>query len=142
MKPMADNESYFARVLRVSLEPRNLAKIAVSAVLAGVGAFGYWSTQLKPLQQTAEVRYRSHMAMMRLIELQDAYFKAHATYANDLDSLLAGAPDAAKLRDDLKSSVDFNTLAVIGTAQRYRLEANVLDPERTAVKFRGTAPGR
>jgi len=42
-----------------------------------------------------------------------------------------------ELREKLKATVDINTLAVVGDANRFRLEVNVLDPQRTSVKIRG-----
>lgn len=115
-------------------------------VVAALGTAGYvgvlWKTLLAPAKAEAAVRYRSHGALMRLYELQLERHKSLGSFANDLDSLLAGAPDAEKIRAELKATTDINTLAVIGDAEKFRLEANILDSERTLVKFRGTAGGR
>lgn len=118
-------------------DPRTLAYIALSLGLGAAGAGIGRQVYLKPIRALADTRYQSHLALMRLYDLQVAYRAANGTYANDLDTLLAAAPDAAQIREKLKATVDLNTLAVVGDASRFRLEANVLDPQRTSVKLRG-----
>lgn len=129
--------SFFARLKTALLEPRTLFLIALSLALGAAGAAAGRHFYLKPLRAVAYTRYQSHLALMRLYDLQMAYRGANGTFANDLDTLLAGAPDAAKLREQLAASVDINTLAVVGDANRFRLEANIRDAERTSVKIRG-----
>jgi hypothetical protein len=138
---MADTESYFVRWKRASLAPKMLLLLGLSTVLSGVGCFAYWQFAMKPQLEAAQTHYRAHIAMMRLWDLQKAYHAAHGTYANDLDSVLAGAPDADKLRETLKNNTDINTLVVRGDEKRFRLEANILDSERTLLKFRGPTGG-
>lgn len=122
--------------------PRFIPMLLLALACAGVGtAIGY-QVYLKPLRAIADTRYQSHKALMRLYDLQMAYRGSHGVFANDLDTLLASAPDGEKIRAVLKATVDINTLAVVGDANRFRLEANILDSERTAVKFRGPAAGR
>ncbi len=122
--------------------PRFVPLILIALACGGVGtAIGY-QVYLKPLRAIADTRYQSHKAMMRLYDLQMAYRAAHGVFANDLDTLLASAADGEQVRAVLKATVDINTLAVVGDANRFRLEANILDAERTAVKFRGPAAGR
>ena len=137
-----ESTSFFAAYKRQLFSPRSLAAMAVAGVLSAAAAYGYWKTVLKPLQEISEKRYKSHMTLMRLYELQLAYRKTHETYAKDLDSLLASAADGPQLRAQLQATVDMATLAVIGDADRFRLEANILDHERTLVKFRGPTGGR
>ena len=96
-----------------------------------------WKLYLQPLRAIADIRFQSHECLMRLYDLQMAYHEANGTFANDLDTLLASASDGAQLRAKLQASVDLGTLAVIGDENRFRLEANVLDPQRTSVKIRG-----
>lgn len=119
--------------------------VFVALGLAVAGTLGWaayvWKTELAPIKAVADLRFRSHNALMRLYALQLAHHKRTGAFANDLDSLLAGAPDADQVRAELKATVDLGTLAVIGDDRRFRLEANVLDAERTLVKFRGTAGG-
>jgi hypothetical protein len=118
-------------------KPRTWIFVALALALGGAGAGAYWQFALKPMRAVAYTRYQSHLALMRLYDLQIAYRDANGTYANDLDTLLMSAPDGAQLRAQLKGCVDLNTLAVVGDASRFRLEANVLDPSRTSVKIRG-----
>lgn len=142
MEDGAPKESFFAAYKRVmNSRPARIALVAgalITAAWLGI----VWKTELVPIRAAADVRFRSHNALMRLYELQLKHHKANGTFAGDLETLLAGVPDAEKLREELKATTDINTLAVIGDAQKFRLEANVLDAERTLVKFRGTAGGR
>lgn len=117
--------------------PRTYAYLALTLALAAAGTGAGWRFYLKPILATADIRYRSHQCLMRLYDLQIAYQDAHGVFANDLDTLLASASDGPQLHEKLRGSVDLNTLAVLGDASRFRLEVNILDPERTAVKIRG-----
>jgi hypothetical protein len=130
-------QSYLSRLKASFTEPRTLFIIALALTLGAIGAAVGRQVYLKPLRAIAYNRYQSHLCLMRLYDLQMAYRTANGTYANDLDTLLASAPDGAQLRAKLTASVDINTLAVVGDAARFRLEANILDPERTSVKIRG-----
>ena len=129
--------SPFAQVLRKLREPRTLGSIALALALGAAGAGVYWQLALKPMRAVAATQYQSHIALMRLYDLQVAYGDANGRYANDLDALLMSAPDGAQLREKLKGCVDLNTLAVVGDANGFKFEANVLDPSRTSVKIRG-----
>ena len=129
--------SFFSKLKTQFSDPRTLFFMALSLTVGAAGAGVGWQVYLKPIRALAYTRYESHLALMRLYDLQVAYRAANGTYANDLDTLLASAPDAAQLREKLKATVDINTLAVVGDANRFRLEANVLDPQRTSVKIRG-----
>ena len=136
---MADNEpsSPLASLKSLVTSTRFLTVTAVLTVVSAAGAWGYWKVAVAPQIAIARVRFESHTALMRLYDLQLAYRKTHDTYAKDLDSLLASAADGPQLRAKLQETTDITTLAVIGDADRFRLEANVRDPERTLVKFRG-----
>ena len=129
--------SFFTTLKSTFTNRRNLLFIAIAVALGAAGAAVGSHLYLKPVRAIADSRYQSHLCMIRLYDLQMAYRGAHETYANDLDTLLATAPDAAELRAKLQANVDINTLAVVGDADRFRLEANVLDETRTAVKIRG-----
>ena len=135
-------ESILASYKRWMNQPRVRIAMILLAVMTAFGCAGYWIKVLKPMRVIAETRFQSHVALMRLYELQIAYRGKHETFAKNLDDLLEGAPDAMALRASLKANTDINTLAIIGDADRFRLEANILDPARTAVKFRGTAVPR
>ncbi len=109
--------------------------LALACGAAGTAAG--WALWLKPQQAVAEKRYQTHQALMRLYDMQMAYRAGRGTFAGDLDSLLASAPDGATVRAILHANADDATLTVVGDAQKFRLEANVLDPERTIIKIRG-----
>ncbi len=122
--------------------PRLVPMLLLSLACAAAGTAIGWQVYLKPIRAIANRRFESHKALMRLYDLEMAYHAAHGVFANDLDTLLASAPDGPQIRAVLKATVDINTLAVVGDAERFRLEANILDEQRTAVKFRGPAAGR
>jgi hypothetical protein len=134
--------TYLSQLKHALTEPRTLYIVAAALALGAAGAGVGWKLVLQPARAIAVVRYQSHLGLMKLYDLQLAYHGAHGTYANDLDTLLASEPDGARLRAQLAASMDINTLAVIGDANRFRLEANVLDPQRTSVKIRGPLDGR
>jgi len=129
--------SFFATLKQRFTDPRTLMYLAFALLLAAAGAGLGWKFYLQPIRTVAVIRYNSHLGLMRLYDLQMAYHAANGTFANDLDTLLASAPNGAKLRETLSKSMDIETLAVIGDEDRFRLEANVLDQERTLVKIRG-----
>lgn len=125
--------------LRARLESPLVMGVIVAGLLLGMAGLlgGGWMYYVKPLRETTQVRIVAHSCLLRLYDLQMTYFRAHNTFANDLDTLLTVDPDAARLRRNLKSSVDLNTLTVVGDAQRFKLEMNILDSQRTPVKVRG-----
>jgi len=129
--------SFFAKLKASFTQPMTLACIAGALALGAGGAALGRHFYLKPIRATADLRYQSHLGLMRLYDLQMEYHGANETFANDLDTLLASASDGPKLREQLAATMDINTLAVIGDANRFRLEANVLDERRTSVKIRG-----
>ncbi|MEQ1919004.1 MAG: hypothetical protein ABL955_07375 [Elusimicrobiota bacterium] len=114
--------------------------MAAILALAGVGAV--WKFYVLPVRAVSNIRFQAHGCLMRMYDLQLAYHGTHGAYANDLETLLASASDGAQLREKLKASVDINTLAVVGDATRFRLEINMLDPQRTALKIRGPSGQR
>lgn len=118
-------------------EPRSLGIIALALAIGAAGAAIGGKVYLEPQREIARTQFRAHNTLVKLYDLQMAHREAKGAFANDLDTLLGGVPDAAAIRADLKSSVDLNTLAVIGDAKRFRLEANVADPLRTSIKIRG-----
>ncbi|MDO8756968.1 MAG: hypothetical protein Q7J64_03055 [Elusimicrobiota bacterium] len=118
-------------------QPRTLGIIALALAIGAAGAGIGWKIYLEPHRAIARTRFQAHNTLVRMYDLQMAHREAHGSFANDIDALLAAAPDAVAIRANLKSSVDLATLAVIGDEKRFRLEANVLDPLRTSVKIRG-----
>lgn len=129
--------AYLAKLKASLTDPRILFFVAVALATGAGGAALGWRFYLKPIRALAAVRYQSHLGLMKLYDLQLAYHASHGTFANDLDALLASAPDGPRLRAQLAATMDITTLAVIGDEKRFRLEANVLDPQRTSVKIRG-----
>jgi len=126
-----------AQVIAKFKEPRVLGIIALALALGAAASVAYRQVVLIPMRGVANIQYESHVALMRLYDLQVAYRDANGRYANDLDTLLMSSPDGAQLREKLKTYVDLNTLAVAGDARGFRFEANVLDPSRTSVKIKG-----
>ena len=139
--PMEENApsspSDFAEPKKGLFGPRALLYAALSLALGAAAVGAGWRFHLKPLMAAERNRRQAELSLLRLYTLQEDYRNAHGTYANDLDAILAWAPDGAQLREKLKACVDLDTVAVIGDAKRFRLEINVLDPERTSVKIRG-----
>ncbi|MBI2385070.1 MAG: hypothetical protein HYV14_03540 [Elusimicrobia bacterium] len=126
-----------ARLKAALKDTRAMVMVALVLAVAAAGSAVYKKLVLQPELALAEMRFHSHEGLMRLYDLQMEYRRTHETYANDLETLLAAAPDGAQLREKLKATMDISTLAVIGDADRFRLEANILDPQRTLVKIRG-----
>lgn len=122
--------------------PKTTANFAAAAVAAIVFVTGAWFFALKPMLKLNEMRYESTLDVERLYGLQLRHKKAKGTYANDLVSLLALAQDGPALKADLVANVDLNTLAVVGDTRRFKIEINVLDGDRTAIKVTGPNPGR
>ena len=139
--PMEENAppapSVLVRIKKNLTDPRIRVILALTLALGAASGYFGGRLYLKSVRVGANARYQSHQGLMRLYDLQIEYRKGHEAYANDLETLLATAPDGAQLREKLKAAMDINTLAVIGDADRFRLEANVLDPQRTLVKIRG-----
>ncbi|MEK7389772.1 MAG: hypothetical protein AAB036_08735 [Elusimicrobiota bacterium] len=108
------------------------------ALLIGVLGSGIgWNLWIRPLRDVSQRRYQAHQAMMRLYDLQMQYRAARGVFAGDIDTLLASTQDGERVRSILKANTDFTTLTVVGGEQSFRLEANVLDSERTIIKIRG-----
>lgn len=110
-------------------------------LLAAAGLTGNYLLAVKPEFERTRLRAEAQMDLLRLEELQLAYRKRYALYAADLEALLRSAPDAgAALRSSLKAHTHLDTLVVAGDAEKYRLEANVRDPERTLLVIKGPRP--
>lgn len=114
-----------------------LAALAAAVVLGLLGAAGVRRVWLKPQWDASDRRFETSRDLMTLYSLQLDHKAAKGVFAGDLDSLLALSPEGAALKARLAAHVDMNTLAVVGDAERFKLEANVLDPERTLIKVRG-----
>jgi hypothetical protein len=137
MEETAPPPSRFAEFLNAMKQPKVLGSIALGLALGGAGTAVAYQVWLKPLRAIAERRYGTQEALMRLYDLQLAYRASHGAFANDLETLVGSAPDAEKVRAKLRANADYSTLVVKGDAEKFRLEANVLDPQRTIIRFRG-----
>jgi len=133
---------YFSRAISRLKEPRTWLLILAAAAVGGAGAAAWRQYFFLPEQALVQKRYQSTMDIARLYGLQLAYKRAHGTYANDFPSLLTAAPDAAELKASLAANVDMNTLTVVGDANKFKIELNVLDGERTPIKVKGPVAER
>jgi len=133
----SSEQTYFSKIKASLTDKRIWGFIVLAMVLGGAGAAIGRKFLIQPLRDVADIQFRSHEGLLRLYALQKDYHRAHGTFANDLDTLLASAPDGAELRKKLAATMDIETLAVIGDEDDFRLEANVLDTKRTSVKIRG-----
>ena len=123
--------------------PRTLAAMMAGVVAGLAVAAGGWWRYLRPQREIAQIRYDTLQDLMSLYALQVAHHKSAGTYANSLDALLAGAKDASVLKARLAKHVDLNTVTVVGNAEKFKLEVNALDGERSLIKVKGpVAPRR
>jgi hypothetical protein len=118
-------------------QPRNLALLAAALTIGLIGASGGWWFWIKPKSDVAQLRYNSMKDVLLLYGLQLYHHKVKGSYANDLEALLALTRRPEKVRARLASHVDMNTLAVVSEGSKFKIEANVLDGERTLMKIKG-----
>jgi hypothetical protein len=119
-----------------------LSRQTAFAIVGGLAlgtalATGWWRISVVPEEALNLKRHQSILDLSKLYGLQLAYKQAHGTYANDFASLLTVAPDAAALKASLAANVDMTTLTVVGDANKFKIELNVLDRDRTPFKVRG-----
>jgi len=119
------------------LAPRSLKLICGALALGAAVSGGAWKLWLQPQRDLAERRYATSLDVAKLYGLQKRYYRLKGVYANDVDSLLALEPDGAALKARMGEHLDLATLTVVGNAKQFKIEANVLNPERTLVKIRG-----
>lgn len=111
--------------------------VAAGLALGTAVAGAWWKIYVVPEQALVRKRYQSTMDIARMYGLQLSYKRAHGTYANDFASLLSIDPDGAALKASLAANVDMNTLTVVGDANKFKIELNVLDPDRTPIRVKG-----
>lgn len=121
-------------------EPRTWLVIAGGMLLGAAAAGVWWKYFLVPQQALVQKRYQSSLDIARMYGLQLSYKRAHGAYANDFASLMTVAPEAAELKARLAANVDMNTLTVVGDANKFKIELNVLDGERTPIRIKGPIP--
>jgi hypothetical protein len=117
--------------------PRTLQALGGGLVLGALCAAGGWRFWLRPQRRTAEMRYETMQDVSTLFGLQLHYFKVKGAYAPDLDTLLTLSPDREAFKARMAEHLDLNTLAVVGDAEHFKVEANVLDKDRTLIKIKG-----
>lgn len=116
---------------------RKLLAIAVGLAVGALAAFGGWRLWLKPREINARKRYETVRDVASLYALQLTYKKRTGRYADGLDALLAIAQNRDAVKARLARNADLSTLTVVGDAEKFKIEANVLDEERTLVKIKG-----
>ncbi|MDX6767885.1 MAG: hypothetical protein SF051_00010 [Elusimicrobiota bacterium] len=123
-------------------QPLVLKALAAVIAAAGLAAAGHYALNLKPEYDALMLRGRTTQDLFALYDLQVAYHKRYGTYADDFEALVRTAPDGgAALRARLQAHAHLDTLAVAGDAEKFRLEANVRDPERTLIVVKGPRVG-
>ncbi len=100
-------------------------------------ATGWWRISVVPEEALLRKRHEATLDIAKMYRLQLTYKQAKGTYANDFASLLSVDPDGASLKASLAANVDMTTLTVVGDANKFKIELNVVDPERTPIKVRG-----
>ncbi|MFI5350834.1 MAG: hypothetical protein ACHQ2Z_14900 [Elusimicrobiota bacterium] len=119
-----------------------LLALAGGLALGAAAAAAYRHIAVAPQQALVQKRVQATLDLAKLYGLQLAYKRVKGTYADDLGSLLLIDPDGASLKARLAANVDMNTLAVVGDADKFKIELNVLDPERTLIKVKGPVAPR
>lgn len=131
-------QSRFA-FLRHPLAGKSLVALVVAGVL-GVCAHYYLS--IKPQYEALMLRAQTTQDLFGLYTLQTAYHKRHGAYADDFEALVRTAPDGGKaLRASLQAHSHLDTMVVAGDAEKFKLEANVRDAERTLIRVKGPRVG-
>jgi Na+-transporting NADH:ubiquinone oxidoreductase subunit NqrC len=122
------------------LQTLKILALGLAVGLPVAAAFRHF--RIQPQLAANQKRYQATLDVARLYALQVSYKKAKGTYANDLDSLLALARDGAALKANLAANADLSTLAVDGDKDKFKIELNVLDADRTPIKFHGPLTDR
>jgi hypothetical protein len=118
-------------------------RAAAAGLLLGAAAGGaWWRCSYLPAQALVQKRVQSTLDIAELYRLQLSYKQAKGTYASDLGSLLLIDPAGQALKASLAANVDMTTLAVVGDAHKFKIELNVLDPDRTLIKVKGPVAPR
>ncbi len=122
------------------------AKFGAAALAVGglalLGALGWWFFVAKPEYDALMLRGRATTDLFALYDLQVEYHRTRGVYSDDLEVLLKSAPDRAEaLRAALREHTHLDTLVVAGDEEKFRLEANVRDAERTLLKIKGPRVG-
>lgn len=120
--------------------PRTLLAIGAGLAVGALAAFGGYQVWLKPQKELARLRFDAMNDVLKLYGLQTDHMKAHGSYANDLETLLASSGQRDALRARLAAHVDMNTITVVNEGAKFKIEVNVLDKDRTLMKIKGPPP--
>lgn len=118
-------------------DPKFLAAIAAGLAVGALGAAGGWWFWLKPQRDVARLRYETMQDVSTLFGLQRHYKEVRGAYAPDLDALLTLSPDRDAFKAHMAQHLDLNTIAVVGSTDAFKIEANVLDSDRTLIRIKG-----
>ena len=116
---------------------RPLVILAAALLAGGLGSTAGWLLWIKPQRDAAELRYRTVQDVAALFELQLRYRRTTGTFASNLNALLSLSPSGASMKAAMGRHLDLATLAIVGDPRRFKIEANVLDAERTLIKVKG-----
>ncbi|MDD5655963.1 MAG: hypothetical protein PHF00_01755 [Elusimicrobia bacterium] len=114
-----------------------LLPMAAGALIAGVSVLVGMRLYFAPRAQKAYLRVETGLDIMVLADLQKRYHARHGAYARDFEALAGSSDDPEGLRKGLAEHLDLETLLISGTSRQFVIEANVLDPERTLMRFEG-----
>lgn len=117
--------------------PKTFLAVAAGMAVGALGVAGGWQFYLKPLRRVADLRYETMQDVSTLFGLQLHYKKVRGVYAPDLETLLSLSPDREDFKARMREHLDLNTIAVVGDAEKFKVEANVLDAERTLIRIKG-----
>ncbi|OGR98236.1 MAG: hypothetical protein A2V88_16050 [Elusimicrobia bacterium RBG_16_66_12] len=119
------------------LSPRTLASIAAGFVVGAAITGGIWRFHTKPRVDAARKIYDATMDMWALYDLQMAAKRNSGAFVDGLDALLATTKDGPALKARMAGRVDLNTAAVVGDAEKFKIELNILNRDRTLLRIRG-----
>jgi len=119
------------------LSPRAPVAVAAGLVVAAAVCGGIWRFSVKPAVEASVKIHAATMDMWALYDLQMARKRSVGVYANGLDALLATTKDGPALKARMAGYIDLNTAAVVGDADKFKVELNVLDEKRTLLKIKG-----
>ncbi|MEK7384240.1 MAG: hypothetical protein AAB262_13260 [Elusimicrobiota bacterium] len=119
------------------LRPPAFSSMAVGLVLGAAIAGGHWWFQVKPRVEAARKIHDATMDLWTLYDLQMANKRSSGIYVNGLNALLATTKDGPALKARMAGHIDLNTVAILGDADKFKVELNILDANRTLLKVKG-----
>jgi len=118
-----------------ALRERGLGSLPI--VVGGVIAGANWQFRVKPQLEASRKIYDATMDMWTLYDLQMRNKESTGGYINGLGALLATGEDGPALKARMAEHVDLNTIAVVGDDEKFKIELNVRDKDRTLLKIKG-----